>query len=158
MVSEIANPMRLYMYQAEQNVRTLTLLPLWGCDIDGPNEMLLSDIPYGELQPKKDRINDLVIERYFLPLLATVGPVLHPPFPFSSPFIPHAQAPQLVDGIACKTRPSSRELQRYTSMIVNLQSYFSRYGITFFAAEAFASCFYAIGSDYRLLIACPAQV
>jgi hypothetical protein len=51
--SEIGTPMKTIMYQVEMNVQQLVLIPLWGTDLGGPNEHILSAVPYGLLDARK---------------------------------------------------------------------------------------------------------
>eukprot|EP01134_Creolimax_fragrantissima_P007686 CFRG7686T1 len=56
-------------YQAERYVNAIDYVPLWGLDMGTPNQHVLSDQPYGELQLKAKRSTDDIIKRNFVPLV-----------------------------------------------------------------------------------------
>ncbi|KNC84851.1 hypothetical protein SARC_02933 [Sphaeroforma arctica JP610] len=56
-------------YQAERFVNAIDYVPLWGLDMGTPNQHVLSDQPYGELQLKAKRTTDNIVKRNFIPLL-----------------------------------------------------------------------------------------
>jgi glycosyltransferase involved in cell wall biosynthesis len=70
-IAELGNPMKVIRaaYQTERNVRSLTFIHLWGTELGGPNETILSEIPYGSLSANAWRTTRTAIRTYFIPLM-----------------------------------------------------------------------------------------
>jgi glycosyltransferase involved in cell wall biosynthesis len=70
-IAELGNPMKVVGagYQTERNVRSLTFVHLWGTELGGPNEQILSEVPACALSANAWRTTRLAIRRYFIPLL-----------------------------------------------------------------------------------------
>eukprot|EP00163_Fabomonas_tropica_P032433 TRINITY_DN812_c0_g2_i14.p1 TRINITY_DN812_c0_g2~~TRINITY_DN812_c0_g2_i14.p1 ORF type:complete len:4409 (+),score=1027.50 TRINITY_DN812_c0_g2_i14:338-13564(+) len=70
-VSELGHNMKVVQrdYQVDRNVQSLTFIHLWGSELGGPNESILSETAYGLLSAKRWRTTDAVIHQYFIPLL-----------------------------------------------------------------------------------------
>lgn len=56
-------------YQAERYVNAINYIPLWGLDMGTPNQHVLSDRPYGELELKSARTTDDIVKRKFAPMV-----------------------------------------------------------------------------------------
>lgn len=102
--AEIGNPMKLTQYQIERNIRSLTLVPLWGDIVGDPCALLLTDVPYGPLAARKWRTTPASIEKYFIPILN-----------------------QLVQACSMVQEPTDKLLEEQTSMIVNMYTYFQEF-------------------------------
>lgn len=68
-IAEVGNTAKDMQYQFERNVESVMLVPLWGCDLDGPNERVFSNVPYGALVGRKRRTTDSVVREVWRPLL-----------------------------------------------------------------------------------------
>ncbi len=99
--------MKLTMYQIERNVKSLTLIPLWGDIVGDPCALLLTDIPYGMLAARKWRTSPLAIKKYFIPILN-----------------------QLIQSCSMVLEPTDQLVEEQTSMIVNMYTYFQSFDWT----------------------------
>ncbi|XP_063934657.1 uncharacterized protein LOC135146429 [Zophobas morio] len=90
-------------YQAERYVNAIHYIPLWGLDLGTPNQHVLSGIPYGVLDLKRQRTTDLVVHRHFLPLLK-----------------------EFIKG-CCAVRFKKYEITRYGEMFVKMHLYFQEF-------------------------------
>jgi len=102
--AEIGNPMKLTQYQIERNIRSLTLIPLWGDIVNDPCALLLTDIPYGTLAARRWRTTPKAIEQYFIPILD-----------------------KLIEACSLVVEPTDKMLEEQTSMIVNMYTYFQEF-------------------------------
>ena len=107
-LSEIGNMMKLVQadYQIQKNVASLTYLPLFGPELFGPSQNVLSDIPYGELAHRLWITTTEVVERYFCPLVR-----------------------QLVRASNCE-QPSDLQLDSFTNTFTNMHVYFQHFDWT----------------------------
>lgn len=103
-MAEIGNPMKLTQYQIERNVRSLTLIPLWGDIVNDPCALLLTDIPYGVLAARRWRTTPKAIEKYFIPILE-----------------------KLVDYCSMILDPTDQLVEEQTSTVVNMYTYFQEF-------------------------------
>ena len=86
MFPEVGNTMKEIKYQFETNIESIAPIWMWGCDIDGPNQRILSTIPYIKLAGRKRRTSDAVLRNVWAPLLQELVRLLakeHSHFPLS---------------------------------------------------------------------------
>jgi hypothetical protein len=96
--------MKLTQYQIERNIRSLTLIPLWGDIVNDPCALLLTDIPYGTLAARRWRTTPEAIEKYFIPILD-----------------------KLIEATSLVVEPTDKLLEEHTSMLVNMYTYFQEF-------------------------------
>lgn len=109
MFPEVGNTLKEIKYQFDTNIESIAPIWMWGCEMDGPNERILSNTPYTKLFRRKRRTNDATLRIIWAPLLRQLVKLLakeHFHFP-------------LYD-----------ELDRSTILVTKLHEYFEKYDWT----------------------------